>query len=235
MSSFIKMKPMDSVPVAVSQKSPADPLKWITLAITLIGISAWMAGESFHRGYWRLAGWNGPITPLSIQQTAYDGFVRSVDSWFYVCVGIIVSGVYAFFLAAGPKKTYPAPVWLVKIVNWLKEYIYLEESTARFSGNLILSGFLFAVLVVLPLIIWVSVASNAGQELFLKQTCEMRNGKTGFSVIELFDGAKLQGTFLERTDKLSVILNKDFIYVVSVSEKPRILDKTSISAISCKK
>lgn len=216
------------------QKSPADPVKWITLAVTLIGISAWMAGESFHRGFWSLAGWDGPIEPISVQQTAYDGFVRIVDSWFYLSIWFVIVGIYVFFLSAGPKKNYSAPRWLKKLTHWLKENIHLEESTARFSGNLILSGLIFGVLIVLPLIFWVNAASNAGQALFLKQTCEMRNGKPGRSEVQLFDGTKLQGNFLERTDKLSVILNKDFIYVVSTGEKSRILDKTSVSTIRCK-
>ncbi|WP_194712113.1 hypothetical protein [Noviherbaspirillum soli] len=223
-----------SSPSAAIQKSPADPIKWITLAVTLIGISAWMAGESFHRGFWHLAGWDGPIEPISVQQTAYDGFVRTVDSWFYVSIWFVIVGVYVFFLSAGPKKNYPAPAWLVKIVVWLKEHIHLEESTARFSGNLILSGLIFGVLIVLPLIFWVNSASNAGRDLFIKQTCEMRNGRAGRTEVQLFDGTKLQGTFLERTDKLSVILNKEFIYVVSLGEKSRILDKTTVGTIPCK-
>lgn len=81
----------------------------------------------------------------------------------------------------------------------------------------------------LPLIFWVNCASNAGRELFLKKTCEMRGGKPGRSELQLSDGTKLQGTFLERTDKLSIVINKDFIYVVSMGEKSRILDKTSVS------
>lgn len=66
-----------------------------------------MAGESFHRGFWHLAGWDGPIGPISVQQTAYDGFVRTVDSWFYVSIWVVILGVYVFFLATGPKKTIP--------------------------------------------------------------------------------------------------------------------------------
>lgn len=224
---------MDTSSVSPTQKPSADPIKWITLAITFIGISAWVAGESFHRGYWRSAGWDGPLAPLSVQQTAYDGFVRAVDSWFYASMGFIVAGVYVFFLAAGPKKTYPTPAWLAKLIKWLREHVHLEESTARFSGNLILLGICFGLFIVLPLIFWVSAASNAGQALFLKQICEMRSGMLGRSLVELSDGTKLQGTFLERNDKLIVIVDKEFIYVVNVGEKTRILDRTSVSAIAC--
>lgn len=66
-----------------------------------------------------------------MQQTAYDGFVRIVDSWFYISIWFILLGLYVFFLSAGPKKTYPAPAWIIKVVHWLKENIHLYHFPTR--------------------------------------------------------------------------------------------------------
>src|SRR4051812_9111537 len=69
-----------------------DPTKWIALAITVLGIQAWIAGASYLDGYWAVPALPGPFNPKSPQETALYGFMGAFTNWGILGLMIVAFG-----------------------------------------------------------------------------------------------------------------------------------------------
>jgi hypothetical protein len=141
--------------------------------------------------------------------------------------------IFIFILSIGPRKEVAPPRVLVYVRNWLTDKVKIELETARLSINLMAFCFIFIFLVILPFLFWVVGAHTTGKLQFQREVCKTRNAKILPSLINLGDGTKLTGVFLERSENLSVLMDRDAIYVITIGEKSILQDATSVRNVKC--
>lgn len=100
---------------------------------------------------------------------------------------------------------------------------------------MMVAGCGFISLVVTPMIVWVVVAYKDGKTRATEQICRTRTAKSLPTVVNLADDNKLAGRFLERFEKLSVLLDRTSIYVITIGERPQLLDTTDVLHLKCPK
>ncbi len=219
-----------------SLKKELDFLKWATLVLSLIVAGSWMTGSSFLAGYWNVAGWNGPITPLSFQQVAYFGFLGPLQNWFYGLLVLFGFAVYVILISFRLNRGNSSPPkWLISVVTWVVKNIRLDASTAKPAAVAAAAIFSFAFFGLFPISIWFYAAHLTGEYQLRNEICKARTKKNFPTSLKLFDGTTIIGEFLERSEKVSVLLNSQAIYVVTVGEKPQLLDTTSVLDTQCNK
>ncbi|MFZ6731196.1 hypothetical protein ACO0LG_04650 [Undibacterium sp. Ji42W] len=219
-----------------SSKKELDFLKWATLIISLVAAGSWMTGSSFLAGYWNVAGWNGPITPLSFQQVAYFGFMGPLQNWFYGLLILLGFAVYMILLSIRLNRdSRPPPNWLFTSVTWIVKNFRLDASTAKPAAMAVAGIFSFTFFIFIPVVMWFYAAHIVGEKQFRDEICMARTKKIFPTSLKLFDGTTITGEFLERSEKVSVLLNNQAIYVATVGEKPQLLDTTSTLETKCNK
>lgn len=220
-----------------NQSSFSTLIKWNLSFVTLCGITAWLAGQAYNVGYWSVAGWNGPITRLSLQETAFMGFVGPIFNWLFV--GLTAMGISAYMFALeflsklSLNKVSTPPRFLLKLRDWIQKQGKLDPTIKRLCATMMIAGFGFVFFVVIPIIMWVFAAYADGKTLATDQICRIRKAKSLPTVVNLADGNKLNGRFLERSEKLSVLLDRTSIYVITVGDRPQLLDTTDVRELKC--
>nr|WP_315391752.1 hypothetical protein [uncultured Duganella sp.] len=221
--------------------SPLDPWKWIALAITIIGVLAWTGGTAYYEGYWSAVGWSKPIISQTVQETAYAGFTGPLYNWFIGGLLFVACGIYIAFIEF--LGSLPQPTFQIfrrrrrsrpsRLSLWLARRKQFSKSTTRFVVVMIASGVALSLLMTLPLIIWCVAASSQGKSHFEKAICQARETKTFRSKIVLADGTIKSGRILDRSDKITVLLDAENIHIIAAGEKSVILDSTNVGHVAC--
>jgi hypothetical protein len=217
-----------------------DPLKWATLVVSLIGIVAWTGGTAYFEGYWSTVGWGTPIVSKSIQETAYAGFTGTIINWISAAFGILCLGTYIALLEFLGKL--PVPQFLNRqrtqsepwrIVKWLSSGKKFDPTMTRVIALMIVSGLGLAVVFVLPGFLWCYGAYWQGKAQINKAICEARVAKVFHSTIMLTEGGKMSGIIIDRSDKVTILLDRSAVHVIATGEKSVLLDTTSVEHITC--
>jgi len=220
--------------VAEAENPPKlDPFKLIGLLITLIGIGAWIAGESYNSGFWFAAKGIGPVMPPTLQQTAFVGFIGPIGNWIVAAVAISILGMIIGIMSIRSKSTSKPPRLLLVIANFFKARFTMDSTSAGLSQILTAVGVCFVYFMILPLAAWIYFANAEGQNTFKKFVCEARVASSFPTEISLGDGAQIRGKIIDQSDKLNILLDKNSIYLVLLGDKPRILSTTSTAGTIC--
>jgi hypothetical protein len=123
-------------------------------------------------------------------------------------------------------------LFLVRIKNWCVTNVEVETAGAKLSGALMILCLAF-ILLVIPLLFWVVGASDAGKRQFRKEVCDTRSAKVLPSQLVLNHGTTISGRFIERSEKISAVMDRDAVHVVLLGENPVVQDSTSVLTISC--
>lgn len=217
------------------KKKDIDFVKWISLIITLSGVFFWVAGTGYESGYWYLLGADGSFIPRTFQRTALTGFIGPFKIWFVGVIGLLAYAMILFFLEFISITTYGAKTVtkiLIPVENWFRKKNFAKSNTLKFPIILIVVC-TTAFATIAPFLLIISLAYNEGRNQMDHEICDARIGKKFPTQINLFDGTKAQGKFIGRSEKLSVLLNDKTISVITVSDKPQVIDVTSVLAISC--
>lgn len=216
----------------------ADPVKSIALALSLIGIAAWAAGTAYDQGYWSVVGWESPVNRRSLQDVAFVGFVGPIVNWFYACLYFICLGIYIFileFVSAAPVKVGKKPPrYFLELQNWIRKRKKFSPEVKKLCAVMFAGGIGFGGLIVLPFVMWVSAAYSDGRSHIKKDICYARSAKTFPTTIRLDGGGSLVGKILARSERISILIDKTFIYVIVIGEKSQVIDSTEIQSVECK-
>lgn len=217
----------------LAQRNPIDLVKWFAFVVTLLGIQAWIAGEAYYSGYWSVLGLDGPFSPLSLQRTAFIGFLGVFTNWEVAAIVIGAMGLYVVFLAVGWEGEYNRgrPRWIIKIRGWLRKFTF-DKSTGIFGGAIILMGVAF-LCIALVLGLWMAAAYSAGANSIQTQICEMRKGKSVMTTAKLFDGTVISGLLMDRSDKFTAIMDAKSVQVLTVGDKQQLLYTIQIPKVKC--
>lgn len=216
-----------------------DVIKWITpIILSMIGLFLWVAGTAYEAGFWHFLGISNSPVSITFQRTAFSGLFGPISTWINALLIVSAYGAILFFIAlffsSIAQKKRPVPKFIAAIQKWLHETVSENPEVFNFSIFLIFFGFI-GIFTILPLAAAVHFAHNEGIEYATKEICKAKTEKKLKSTIYLHDGRKVDGNFWERTEKFSILVNEKEILIVSVGDKPQILDTTSIVDVKCPK
>lgn len=210
-----------------------DPFKLIGLLISLIGIGAWIAGESYNAGRWSAAKDIGPIMQPTLQQTAFIGFIGPVMNWMIAAMVIVILGMLVGLASIQTRTTRKPPKIAVAVGSFFQARFTVDGAVAEFGQIMMSLGFCFVVFVIVPLVLWVYFAYLEGAKSFQRNACEARYSKTFPSTVRLADGTKVTGRIIDQSDKENILLDQNSIYLVALGEKAQILSTTSVADVTC--
>lgn len=213
-------------------KTGWDVVKWVPLIMSISGLFFWMAGTAYESGFWEPIGSDGAFISKSFQQVALTGFIGPIRIWlisalFFLATGVVVL-VPTIFLRIKKKN----PKFLSKIDSWFEggntpknDDMFVPAFTIMFGG--------FSAIIIFLMIVFLGISYQQGQESIKQKICTARKAKVFPSTAFLNDGIKMQGIFIGRSEKLSVLLNDKGIFVITVGEKPQLVDSTNTAGINC--
>lgn len=214
-------------------KTGWDIVKWVPLIMSISGLFFWMAGTAYESGFWESTGSDGAFISKSFQQIALTGFIGPIRIWlisalFFLATGVVVLVTTFVFLRIKKKN----PKFPSKIDSWFEggnapksDDMFVPAFTIMFGG--------FSAIVIFLMIIFLGISYQQGQESIKQKICTARKTKVFPSTAFLNDGSKMQGIFIGRSEKLSVLLNDKGIFVITVGEKPQLVDSTNTAGINC--
>ncbi|MGC0152957.1 hypothetical protein ACPRNU_10900 [Chromobacterium vaccinii] len=207
-------------------------LKLAALNITLLGIFAWIAGSCYRDGFWSQVGNGGPISSSSLQDTALHGFISPYNVWLWAVLAIFGFSIFIAALGVGIKRKERQPkksaiqTWLEKYFSYKKDFLVI--AMIFFTAGCFLYSFLMY-----PLGLWVVGSYRAGQDNFLKITCQTKRTSHYSTTITLDNGKTINGWLLDRSDKFLMLADSGHVYTIAIGEKVRLMDTTAL-ALDCK-
>lgn len=210
-----------------------DAIKWIPLVMSIVGVFFWITGTAYEEGFWSFISSDGFLIAKSFQQVALLGFVGPIQLW--LAIVIFLSGMGLLLLATGAIS-----LWLnlksLKIFSFLNSWLSKETVSNRnyvlFPTSVFLLGGISAIVIFLTIIL-AGGAYKMGKKNFAQRVCAIRKTTSFPSVVHLSDGSQIQGFFISRSEKISVLLNDKGIYVTTASSKPQLLDFTNTAGVNC--
>lgn len=210
-------------------------VKVFGVAITFLGVCAWIAGKAFFNGYWAAVGNGGPLSSSSIQEVAFFGFAAAIRIWFYAIFLIVCFGALAWVLGIGLHKKAKKPSdRSVRVRAWLSERFSYDQDNKYLSFFIVWVAAVLYSFVVFPLAGWVVAANEAGRERFDEIACHRLKGNDFPTAISMSEGGQLQGWVLDRSEKFMMLVDRGFVYTISLGEKVRVVEKTALK-LTCKK
>lgn len=228
-------------PRITNSSKPTDPrildfAKWLGIVTSLAAAFFLASSVAYRVGYWRDTGIDISLVQISTVDLTFLGFINSIYPLLYV-LGL------AFFWT----------IVIVIIEQLTKEKIDFRISSVSLSHSqkILLS----CVLVFLTLVITVftfNMIINQGKS-DLCRTYHQTKLSTSFpTTVYLENGQAVDGFVLARSEKVTVLMTKErtnvsdkkqnennssyvSVKVVSLGDKPRILDSTKITDNSCNK
>ncbi|MBC3874884.1 hypothetical protein [Undibacterium flavidum] len=219
------------------KKKDFDFVKWISLIITMSGILFWMAGTAYESGYWHLLGADGSFIPRTFQRTALSGFIGPFEVWLYGAVILLGYALLLFFavlISSSIHRPKVLPKIFIQIESWFDKKKTVDAATLKFPIILI-TIFMAIIVAIIPCLVIVGLAYKEGATQMNQEICNARTVKEFATSINLFDGTKVQGKFIGRSEKLSVLLNNKAISVITISDKPQVIDTTNVLEVLCKR
>ncbi|AUH52906.1 hypothetical protein CXB49_19990 [Chromobacterium sp. ATCC 53434] len=207
-------------------------LKLAALNITLLGIFAWIAGSCYRYGFWSQVGNGGPISSISLQETALYGFISPYKIWLWAVLAISVFSIFIAALGIGIKRKERQPknsairIWLEKRFSYDKSFFIL--SMIVFT----VACFIYSYLI-FPIGLWVVGSYSTGKDNFLKSACHAKLESRYATTITLDNGKTINGWLLDRSDKFLMLADGGHVYTVAIGEKVRLMDTTAL-ALDCK-
>jgi hypothetical protein len=212
-----------------------DFTKWFGIVTSLAATFFLASSVAYRIGYWRNTGVDISLVQFSTIDLTFLGFINSIYPSLYV-LGL------AFF-------------WTIAIIiieQFSKEKIYFRNlpKSPSFSEGLLLS----CVLAFLALVITVftfNMVINQGSDDFSRTYCRTKLSNAFPTIVYLDNGQTLDGFVLARSEKVTVLMTKEkldaiaeknpekqntvvSVKVVSLGDKPRVLDSTKITSQTCK-
>lgn len=226
---------MSDAPQAQAKISIDAAVKGLPILITLIGIYAWIGGQAYLAGYWNAFGWDGPIVKLSLPETAFFGFSRTLSNWVGAVAFLLALGVYGLLMELWTSRGVieQLPRRPSRLESWIRQGKPIDATTKAVFAGSVLAGLFLGAMVLGPLTAWVNSAIAEGKSDAREIVCHTRRTAVLPSTLILSDKSTLTGRFLERSDKLSVVIDRSNIYVVSAGDNPKILDKTNVGNFVC--
>lgn len=210
-------------------------VKVFGVAITFLGVCAWIAGKAFFSGYWTAVGNGGPLSSSTIQEVAFFGFAAAIRIWFYAIFVIACFGALAWFFGIGLNRKNKKPSdKLIRVRTWFSERFSYDQDNKYISIFIIWVAAVLYSFVVFPLAGWVNSASDAGRERFDEIACHRLKGNDFPTGISMSEGGQLQGWVLDRSEKFMMLVDRSFVYTISLGEKVRVVEKTALK-LTCKK
>jgi hypothetical protein len=121
-----------------------------------------------------------------------------------------------------------------RFVNWLQARKKFNPSIKRFVSTTIIGGTAFSLFLVLPFFMWIYAAYTAGTRHIEQDVCAARAAKTFHTKVELSNGTSIEGTILDRSDKLIILVDRSAVHVITTERASRLLDTTDVKYIKCK-
>jgi hypothetical protein len=227
---------MNDVPQVHGKNSVDAAVKGLPILITLIGIYAWIGGQAYLLGYWNAFGWDGPIVKLSLPETAFFGFSRTLSNWLGAVAFLLALGVYGLLMELWTSRgvVEQLPRRPSRVESWIRQGKPIDATAKAVFGGSVLAGLFLGAMVLGPLTVWVNSAIAEGKRDAREVVCHTRKTAVFPSSLILSDKSVLIGRFLERSEKFSVVIDGNYVYVVSAGENPKILDKTSVGNFACR-
>ncbi len=228
-------QPLDAAAPEISTRLTVENLgKSLAIAVSIISIYAWVAGKSYAAGYWGLIGWDSSIVEPSVQATAYLGFVGPAGAWWWFVSFMFAVGVLGLVtelvISRHPDQLASRPPSALGL--WLKSRPKIDPMAITFFGGSLLVGLFFSAVVLLPITVWVGLTHSSGRNAARFDVCAARALQVFPSELKI-NGEIKHGRFLERSDRLSILLDQTSVHVVTVGDNPRLLDTTSLAHILC--
>ena len=209
-----------------SKSSGTELLAYAGTVITALSTLAWTAGYSYNVGYWDKADLPNSYIVNSVQETMFSG-IQAVNSWMYLLISLIGCGLLVFFGSLRPNK----PKTLAKSRKTPKWR--LDESMSWFgismagAGDALMIGILIFAL-------WFWSAAREGEVAYSKLVCAVKANDEVPNSLLLADGSLLHGRVINRSDNITLLLNKKGLHVVSLKNAPVVIEIVPLPDVSCK-
>lgn len=194
-----------------------DLTKWTAFFVAVLGAIFLGIGVMYRIAYWQDTGIDPSMLPFSTVELASLGYLTGVVPLLFV-LGVLLA--LALFIYALNSIKY----------GWLKHKHFVEK-----LGNVELSikFILIAIVTLLYTIISSYMVKNMGNRAMQETICHVGKMSAFPSTFFLENGKSITGKTLARSDKLTVLVNHEGFHVITVGEKPRLLDTTRLPTTTC--
>ncbi len=198
-----------------------DLSKWMVFLVTIFA-SLLFAGSVFFRNfYWSRTGIDPAMLPLSAIEMATLGFTRLFSIFIFTLIFVIIF------------------IGILISLNFIKhnrrDLNQTHQRLTLLQIELIVA--LWGILLLVYLVLAIYVVKIDAEKSLNKEVCEANKIyklKMKFpTTVYLENKEALSGKYLERTEKFGVLINQNGFYVITASEKPRVLDITDLPNVEC--
>jgi hypothetical protein len=174
--------------------------KFLAIFVSIVGVYAWLGGQSYNLGFWREVGWEGSIIKPSLQETAFNGFIGPFYSWWGAVAFLVALGSFGLLVEWWTSRTARRTNESGSSANeGLVRRRRMDPDALKFFGGSIFGAIFFAAVVVVPLSVWVVSGMKAGRDAAISAICAARAAPYFPSNLTLADGKILNGRFIERS------------------------------------
>ena len=199
--------------------SLVDWMKFSSVLISLLGVLSWIAGYAFELGFWRAAGWPGPLLSPPVPVVTLNGFIYAFHSWLLAMLSLPL-------LAVG--------LLILRRVSQRKAVIEAApvSQKARLQ-SLPLALLCFGLGLLLPLSLWVVGAMEQGKDYFSQLSDNLGEHQQLPSRFSLASGGEIRGRILAQTERSVILLTPCGVTMLALGAPAQILSHTRTNHGRC--